>query len=223
MQLKSVDAPAARLATLAGVQAVQPVPVMLTFVIGVLPVLVSVTVIVTGVPTATVVPGLTDFVVRVVEAVKEQSIDPESWTSRPPFAVARADGFGCNWQAEAGVVAVLLTVTVTEAPAAIVPSAQLRLFDVSVHVPWLVVAVSHTRPPALGSVSVNITFDAGLAPAGAGLLTTILKLTIAPTANVPPSGVLTIDNCGGTHVHEPESVALKPPSAVAVATGFGCA
>ena len=120
------------------------------------------------------------------------------------------------------MVAVLLTVTVTEAPAAIVPRLQLRLFDVSVQVPWLVVAVSQTRPPALGSVSFNTTWLAGLAPAGAGLLTTIVKLTIAPTVNVPPSGVLTIDNCGGTQFNDPESVALKPPSAVASATGFGC-
>src|SRR6185436_20423435 len=74
----------------------------------------------------------------------------------------------------------------------------------------------------LGSVSVNVTFFAGLAPAGAGLLTTMLKLTSPPIVNVPPSGVLTIDNCGGTQFNDPESVALNPPSAVASATGFGC-
>ena len=68
VQLKSTDAPAARLATLAGVQAVQPVPLTFTLVIVDVPVLVSVTVIVTAVPDRTFVAGETVFVVSVVDA-----------------------------------------------------------------------------------------------------------------------------------------------------------
>src|SRR5262245_12588020 len=69
VQLNVTDAPAASLATLAGVQVVQPVPVTYTFVIVELPVFFSFTVTVTAVPAAIVVPGLTVFVVRLVEAV----------------------------------------------------------------------------------------------------------------------------------------------------------
>ena len=58
MQLKSTDAPAARLATLAGVQVVQPVPVTFTFVIADVPVFFSVTVIVTEVPAITFALGV---------------------------------------------------------------------------------------------------------------------------------------------------------------------
>jgi hypothetical protein len=67
VQLKSVAAPAIRVA-LPPVHGEQPVPVTETFVIGESPVFVSVTVIVTGVPGATVVPGVTLFVVNVVDA-----------------------------------------------------------------------------------------------------------------------------------------------------------
>ena len=74
VQLKSAESPAARLATLAGVQAAQLVPVTFTLVIVELPVFFSVTVIVTGVPAITVVPGLTVFVVSVVEAVKTVTV-----------------------------------------------------------------------------------------------------------------------------------------------------
>jgi hypothetical protein len=65
VQLKSVDAPAANV-PFAPVHDEQPVPVTDTFVIGESPVFVSVTVMVTGVPAATVVFGRTLFVVRVV-------------------------------------------------------------------------------------------------------------------------------------------------------------
>src|SRR6185295_5242495 len=76
VQVKSAAAPAARLATLAGVQAVQPVPVTFTFEMAELPVLVSVTVIVTAVPAITLEAGLTVLVVSVVEAVNTSTVPP---------------------------------------------------------------------------------------------------------------------------------------------------
>jgi hypothetical protein len=66
VQLKSVAAPGASV-VLPPVHGEQPIPVTDTFVIGESPVFVSVTVIVTGVPCATVVPGVTLFVVNVVD------------------------------------------------------------------------------------------------------------------------------------------------------------
>ena len=62
VQLKSVDAPAASV-VFAPAHGEQPVPVTDTFVIVESPVFVSVTVIVTVVPAATVVFGTTLFVV----------------------------------------------------------------------------------------------------------------------------------------------------------------
>jgi hypothetical protein len=64
-------APWARLDTLDGVKpaAQEPLPVTLTFVIGLSPVFVSVTITVTVVFTSTVVPGETLLVVRVVEGL----------------------------------------------------------------------------------------------------------------------------------------------------------
>ena len=86
VQLKSAESPAARLATLAGVQAVQPVPVTFTFVIADVPVLVSVTVNVTEVPAITFVLGLTLFVVSVVEAC---------WTVTVPLVFSPSSETGC--------------------------------------------------------------------------------------------------------------------------------
>src|SRR5262249_41755667 len=66
VQVKSLDSPAASVAV-PPCQLVQPLPPTDTFVIVESPVFVSVTVIVTGVPAATVVPGVTLFVVSVVD------------------------------------------------------------------------------------------------------------------------------------------------------------
>ena len=70
VQVKSAVAPAARVATLAGVKLVQePPPATLTLVIVLSPVFVSVTTTVIVVFTSTVVPGETLLVVRVVEGL----------------------------------------------------------------------------------------------------------------------------------------------------------
>src|SRR3989442_312714 len=85
------------------------------------------------------------------------------------------------------------------------------------------VAVCQTSPPLPGSTSVSCAFVAACAPVGAGLLTTIVKLTCDPCVKVPLSGVFTTASCGrGVQFSEPESCARKPPSAVATAAGLGC-
>jgi len=67
VQVKSAEAPGARLPTLAGVKLLQePPPATLTFVIALSPVFVSVTTTVMAVFGSTVVPGLTLLVVSVV-------------------------------------------------------------------------------------------------------------------------------------------------------------
>ena len=67
VQVKSTDTPGARLATLAGVKVAQdPPPATLTFVRVLSPVFFSVTTTVMVVLAATVVPGETLLVVRVV-------------------------------------------------------------------------------------------------------------------------------------------------------------
>jgi hypothetical protein len=78
VHMKFDELPAARLAILDGVQVAQPVPVTNTLLIVTLPVFVSVTVIVTGVPDSTVVPGDTDCVVSLVAG----------WGVIVPFIVA---------------------------------------------------------------------------------------------------------------------------------------
>jgi hypothetical protein len=88
VQLKSVAVPAASV-VLPPVNGEQPVPVTDTLVIVEFPVFVSVTVIVTGVPDATVVPGVTLFVVNVVDALIAVTVtvplvvSPVSGTSLP--------------------------------------------------------------------------------------------------------------------------------------------
>jgi hypothetical protein len=68
VQVKSAEAPGAKVATLAGVKLAQePPPATLTFVIAVSPVFFSVTITVTVAFGATVVPGETVLVVSVVE------------------------------------------------------------------------------------------------------------------------------------------------------------
>ena len=99
-----------------------------------------------------------------------QVCDPESCAVRLPL-VAIAAGFGCDWQALAGVVEGLETTTVTEPFGAMSPKVQLR------ELPPLIVQLpvdtyeAQVRPPLVGSVSVNLTFIAVLEP---GLLTTMV-------------------------------------------------
>lgn len=146
--------------------------------------------------------------------------EPLSLAVSPPSAVAVAAGLGCAWQAVAGVVAGLATTTVLEAPAAMLPSEQLRTFATMLQVEG--VTEVQVNPPLLGSVSVSITFVAVALP---GLLTTMVKLTCAPWTKLPLSGVFTTFSCGaagGVQVMEPESRAVRPLSAVAMAAGFGC-
>ena len=81
------------------------------------------------------------------------------------------------------------------------------------------------RPPLVGSASLNDTLVAAALPAIAGLLTTMLKLAWPPMVKVPFLGVFTTLSCAGGGVQEsdPLSVAVRPPSAVALAAGLGCA
>src|SRR2546425_866516 len=154
-----------------------------------------------------------------------QFSEPESCARKPPSAVAIAAGLGCGTQAAAGVVGVLTTVTVTEPWAGMVPKLQLSAFPAIgfTQVPCVGVAVCQTSPPLPGSTSVSCTFVAACAPVGAGLLTTIVKLTCDPCVKVPLSGVFSTISCGGgIQFSEPESCARKPPSAVAIAAGLGC-
>ena len=93
-----------------------------------------------------------------------------------------------------------------------------------VQLPWVVLALDHTRPPLPGSWSLNVTLVADCEPDAAGLLTTIVKLTCDPGVNVPLSGVFTTLSCGGAggvQVSDPESCADGALSAVASATGLG--
>ena len=87
-----------------------------------------------------------------------QLSDPLSCVVSEP-AIAMAAGFDCVWHAAAGVVAVLVTVTVTDPPGAMAPSEQLSAFPTMglTHVPAVVVAVDHTSPPAPGSASLSVT------------------------------------------------------------------
>src|SRR5438445_3735383 len=106
---------------------------------------------------------------------------PISCAVRPPSAVAFArlvepsvPLLGWSWQAAAGVVAALVTVTVTDPPAAIVPRLQLSKLATMVQLPCDVLMLDQTRPPLPGNWSVSVTLVAELLPAGAGLLTTIV-------------------------------------------------
>ena len=83
--------------------------------------------------------------------------EPLSCALSPPSAVAMAAGLGCDWQAAAGVVAVLSTVTVAEPWGGIVPKLQLKLLPTIgfIHVPCVGVALCHTKPPLPGRASVN--------------------------------------------------------------------
>ena len=102
----------------------------------------------------------------------------------------------------------LVIVTVTELPAAMSPRLHCRLFPAMglVHEPAVGVAVCHTRPPLPGSASVSWTLWAML-PASPVLVTTTVKLTCEPDANVPAFGLLTTLSFG-----EGKEVISKAPA-----------
>src|SRR5262249_51748883 len=140
-----------------------------------------------------------------------QLIEPLSCAVSPPSALATAAGFGCDWQAAAGVVAGLETVMVTEACGAMSPSEQLSVLLTIEQVPWLLVELVQVRPPLVGSASVSVTFFALALPAAAGLLSPYTSLSRSPIVNDPLSGVFTTFNCagGGVQLIDPLSCAVS--------------
>src|SRR5437763_1147214 len=103
-----------------------------------------------------------------------QESEPASCALRPPSAVAIAAGLGWLVQAASGVVAVLLTTTLTEPPAAIEPRPQLNALLTMEQLPCDGVAVVQSRPPLPGSASFSWTLFAGRPVPG--LLTVMLKV-----------------------------------------------
>ena len=141
---------------------------------------------------------------------------PEAVAVNPPAAVALAAGFGCDWQAATGVVAGVVTVTVTELCAAIAPSEQLSTLLFSVQEPCEGVAVAHVRPPLVGSVSFRLTLLADWLPAAAGLLTVMVKPVWLPMVKVPEFFVTASWAGGGAIVTEQLAVPVAPLLSVTV-------
>ena len=122
--------------------------------------------------------------------------EPESVAVSPESAVAFAAGLGCDWHAEAGVVAGLDTVTVTELAAASEGHEQLSTL-LAIEQLLDGVTEAHVSPPLVGRTSLRLTLVAAAAPALAGLLTTIWKLAWPFIGKLPPFGVFTTWSCAG--------------------------